>query len=117
MEPHGDAQVFCRYIVAVVPLAFEPLSLLREDLRRALHGGSHQVIGLLNSLSRFINQKTGNFESGELLIRYKGRSVWGCSSAGRAPRSQRGGQRFDPAQLHQISFQSSKLTAAPIHAR
>src|SRR5208337_459362 len=27
---------------------------------------------------------------------------WGCSSAGRAPRSQRGGQRFDPAQLHQI---------------
>ena len=26
----------------------------------------------------------------------------GCSSAGRAPRSQRGGQRFDPAQLHQI---------------
>jgi hypothetical protein len=26
---------------------------------------------------------------------------WGCSSAGRAPRSQRGGQRFDPAQLHQ----------------
>ena len=28
---------------------------------------------------------------------------WGCSSAGRAPRSQRGGQRFDPAQLHQPS--------------
>ena len=27
---------------------------------------------------------------------------WGCSSAGRAPRSQRGGQRFDPAQLHQF---------------
>ena len=27
--------------------------------------------------------------------------LWGCSSAGRAPRSQRGGQRFDPAQLHQ----------------
>jgi hypothetical protein len=25
---------------------------------------------------------------------------WGCSSVGRAPRSQRGGQRFDPAQLH-----------------
>src|SRR5271163_1874810 len=29
------------------------------------------------------------------------RQVGGCSSAGRAPRSQRGGQRFDPAQLHQ----------------
>ena len=26
--------------------------------------------------------------------------VGGCSSVGRAPRSQRGGQRFDPAQLH-----------------
>ena len=25
---------------------------------------------------------------------------WGCSSAGRAPRSQRGGRRFDPDQLH-----------------
>ena len=31
------------------------------------------------------------------------RKSWGCSSAGRAPRSQRGGQRFDPAQLHQLS--------------
>ena len=27
--------------------------------------------------------------------------MWGCSSAGRAPRSQRGGRRFDPDQLHQ----------------
>ena len=27
---------------------------------------------------------------------------WGCSSAGRAPALQAGGQRFDPAQLHQI---------------
>jgi len=25
---------------------------------------------------------------------------WGCSSAGRAPALQAGGQRFDPAQLH-----------------
>ena len=25
---------------------------------------------------------------------------WGISSAGRAPRSQRGGRRFDPAMLH-----------------
>src|SRR6266446_4945125 len=25
---------------------------------------------------------------------------WGCSSVGRAPRSQRGGHRFDPGQLH-----------------
>ncbi len=26
---------------------------------------------------------------------------WGCSSAGRAPALQAGGQRFEPAQLHQ----------------
>lgn len=26
--------------------------------------------------------------------------IWGCSSAGRAPALQAGGQRFDPAQLH-----------------
>ena len=34
--------------------------------------------------------------------------MWGCSSAGRAPRSQRGGQRFDPAQLHQVLLISAK---------
>ena len=28
------------------------------------------------------------------------RAGWGCSSAGRAPALQAGGQRFDPAQLH-----------------
>ena len=27
-------------------------------------------------------------------------NFWGCSSVGRAVRSQRTGQRFDPAQLH-----------------
>ena len=27
--------------------------------------------------------------------------TWGCSSAGRAPALQAGGQRFDPAYLHQ----------------
>ena len=27
--------------------------------------------------------------------------IWGRSSAGRAPALQAGGQRFDPAQLHQ----------------
>jgi hypothetical protein len=37
------------------------------------------------------------------------RRVGGCSSAGRAPRSQRGGQRFDPAQLHQrINYLAEK---------
>ena len=28
--------------------------------------------------------------------------IWGFSSAGRAPALQAGGQRFDPANLHQI---------------
>src|SRR5208337_2476851 len=49
------------------------------------------------------------------------RESWGCSSAGRAPRSQRGGQRFDPAQLHQTLppqdsrfFPSSLDCAAPL---
>jgi hypothetical protein len=32
-----------------------------------------------------------------------------CSSAGRAPRSQRGGQRFDPAQVHHLSTACLKL--------
>lgn len=30
------------------------------------------------------------------------RAGWGCSSAGRAPALQAGGQRFDPAQLHHL---------------
>ena len=30
------------------------------------------------------------------------RSIWGLSSAGRAPALHAGGQRFDPARLHQF---------------
>ena len=30
--------------------------------------------------------------------------IWGISSAGRAPRLHRGGQRFDPAMLHHIDY-------------
>jgi hypothetical protein len=37
----------------------------------------------------------------------------GCSSAGRAPRSQRGGQRFDPAQLHQRISSKRKSSSPP----
>ena len=29
-------------------------------------------------------------------------NIWGFSSAGRAPALQAGGQRFDPANLHQL---------------
>ena len=39
-------------------------------------------------------------------------STWACSSAGRAPRSQRGGQRFDPAQVHHL-FQSLAFRQTP----
>ena len=37
---------------------------------------------------------------------------WGCSSAGRAPALQAGGQRFDPAQLHQICPRGESLRTA-----
>ncbi len=36
------------------------------------------------------------------LRRRKNLRSWGCSSVGRAPRSQRGGHRFDPGHLHQL---------------
>ena len=35
-------------------------------------------------------------------VRKKTLVIWGISSAGRAPRLHRGGQRFDPAMLHHI---------------
>ena len=37
-------------------------------------------------------------------------SSWGISSAGRAPRLHRGGQRFDPAMLHHIEISVEKST-------
>ncbi len=30
------------------------------------------------------------------------KSQWACSSVGRAPRSQRGGRRFEPGHVHQV---------------
>ena len=41
-----------------------------------------------------------SFPANAAKLKSVSRLMWGCSSAGRAPRSQRGGQRFDPAQLH-----------------
>src|ERR1043166_5233476 len=38
------------------------------------------------------------------------RSGWASSSAGRAPRSQRGGRRFDPGLVHQSFQQLSPLS-------
>src|SRR4030042_5129691 len=42
-------------------------------------------------------------------VRYRAISLkrWGCSSAGRARRSQRRGQGFDPPHLHQDIIQQS----------
>ena len=37
--------------------------------------------------------------------------TWGFSSAGRAPALQAGGQRFDPANLHQISTKGTQSDA------
>lgn len=38
---------------------------------------------------------------------------WGCSSAGRAPALQAGGQRFDPAQLHHFVSSRAVRTFGP----
>ena len=38
--------------------------------------------------------------------------MWGFSSAGRAPALQAGGQRFDPANLHQIHVVKSEYREA-----
>ena len=51
-----------------------------------------------------------------LLKRRDTRSKRGCSSAGRAPALQAGGQRFDPAQLHhgsdcEMSWKNKVCTA------
>ena len=44
----------------------------------------------------FLKALLFNFEGSNLL-----KKIWGYSSAGRAPALQAGGQRFDPAYLHQ----------------
>ena len=36
------------------------------------------------------------------------KSLWGCSSAGRAPALQAGGQEFDPPHLHHVSLQKKR---------
>ena len=38
----------------------------------------------------------------------KALGIWGISSAGRAPRLHRGGQRFDPAMLHHMNSKGHK---------
>lgn len=40
----------------------------------------------------------------EVLKEFQEDGDWGHSSVGRAPRSQRGGRRFDPGWLHQMRF-------------
>ena len=42
-----------------------------------------------------------NLEGTEKNVPKKVMDIWGFSSAGRAPALQAGGQRFDPANLHQ----------------
>ena len=45
-----------------------------------------------------------------------GTHIWGCSSVGRAPALQAGGQRFDPAQLHQTLIHCFQI-ASRLHGR
>jgi hypothetical protein len=42
--------------------------------------------------------------------------MWGCSSVGRAPALQAGGQRFDPVQLHQTLIHCFQI-ASRLHSR
>jgi hypothetical protein len=56
------------------------------------------------------------FANSEPLVKWLSHP-WGCSSAGRAPRSQRGGQRFDPAQLHQSFNNLWHPSPAPVLRR
>ena len=42
---------------------------------------------------------------------------WAASSAGRAPRSQRGGREFDPPAVHQNSLTNQPLRRAPHQVR
>ena len=46
-----------------------------------------------------------------------GETAWGCSSVGRAPALQAGGQRFEPAHLHQPRKGSDGLIAQLVRAR
>ena len=53
-----------------------------------------------------VKSKVSRTESNRCLIlkalkRFSEKEIWGYSSAGRAPALQAGGQRFDPAYLHQ----------------
>ena len=45
-----------------------------------------------------------------------GTHTWGCSSVGRAPALQAGGQRFDPVQLHQTLIHCFQI-ASRLHGR
>ena len=58
----------------------------------------------------------GTEVSSEELGRTKG-PTWGCSSDGRAPALQAGGQRFEPAHLHQPRKGSDGLIAQLVRAR
>ena len=48
-----------------------------------------------------------------MYLQKKWMKIWGFSSAGRAPALQAGGQRFDPANLHQDSKEDKRLTEVP----
>ncbi len=42
--------------------------------------------------------------------------LWGCSSVGRAPALQAGGQEFEPPQLHQLLYEGKlHLITIPVN--
>ena len=50
----------------------------------------------------YIRYMTERSDEASAVLGEKDASVWGCSSAGRAPALQAGGQRFEPAHLHHL---------------
>ena len=63
--------------------------------------GWRPVLGACSAWFWFGFGSNGLSVDGSLGVALRCEPEWGCSSAGRAPALQAGGQRFDPAQLHQ----------------
>ena len=84
--------------------------------RSRIHGleiAGFRVCGVSSSLANTSTREKARTAFQDLPLAGKIRKSWGCSSAGRAPRSQRGGQRFDPAQLHHTIYKPDPAAAAP----
>ena len=75
-----------------------------ETRRHILRSIEHSNVFVRDRQERLPKEPLGSKCSAfSPLYRFQGslKEIWGFSSAGRAPALQAGGQRFDPANLHQ----------------